>query len=39
MINEMIQKNPILRLPIDFSLAVVEYCELLQGGKKFVIAQ
>jgi four helix bundle protein len=39
MINEMIQKNPILRLTIDFSLAIVEYCEVLQEQKKFVIAQ
>jgi four helix bundle protein len=39
MTNELIQSNPILRLSIEFSVAVVEYCEILQEQKKFVIAQ
>lgn len=32
-------ENIILKTTIDFSLAVIEYTELLQTQKKFVIAQ
>ena len=34
-----ITENIILKKTIEFSLAVIEYCELLQTQKKFVIAQ
>jgi four helix bundle protein len=37
--NELIQKKPILKLSIEFSVAIAEYCELLHEKKKFVIAQ
>src|SRR5690242_8747158 len=37
--KELIEKNPILKLSIDFSLLVIDYCELLQQNKKFVISQ
>ncbi len=38
MTEEIINKNPILRLTLDFSVLAVEYCEILQLEKKYVIA-
>ncbi len=35
--KEMIDKNPILRLTVDFSLLVVDYCDKLQEMKKFTL--
>jgi four helix bundle protein len=35
--KELIEKNPILRLTIEFSTQVIEYCDLLQEQKKFVV--
>ena len=37
--KELIEKNPILKLTLDFSLMVIEYCEKLEQEKKFVIAK
>ena len=37
--KEMFDKNPVLKLSFDFSLMVVEYCELLESKKKFVISR
>src|SRR6478735_978668 len=34
-----VTENIILKKTIEFSLLVIEYCELLQTQKKFVIAQ
>jgi four helix bundle protein len=39
MTTEVIQNNPILKQTIEFSLAIVNYCEQLQAEKKIVIAQ
>ena len=36
--KEMIEKNPLLKLTMDFSLLVIDYCEFLEGQKKFVIS-
>ena len=36
--NEMFEKNAILRLAFDFSLMVIDYCEHLEGLRKFVLA-
>ena len=33
------QENIILKLSYDFALAVIEYAEILEGQKKFVIAK
>lgn len=33
-----INENPILKLTFDFAIQVVMYCEILEGNKKFVIA-
>jgi four helix bundle protein len=35
--KELMEKNPVLKLSIEFSL--IDYCELLQQNKKFVISQ
>jgi four helix bundle protein len=35
----LIDNNPILRLFFEFSLMVVEYCELLEEKRKYVIAK
>lgn len=32
-------ENIILKKTIEFSLAVIEYCELLEAGRKYVIAR
>lgn len=37
--KELIEKNPILKLTLDFSLMVIEYCEKLEQEKKFVVAR
>jgi len=37
--KELIEKNPILKLTLDFSLMVIEYCEKLEQEKKFVVAK
>ena len=37
--KELIEKNPILKLSIEFSLLLIDYCELLQQNKKFVISR
>ena len=36
--NELFEKNPILKLCFDFSLMIIEYCEKLEGLRKFVLA-
>jgi four helix bundle protein len=37
--KELIEANPILKLTIDFSLKVIDYCDLLQHEKRFTISQ
>lgn len=37
--KELIEKNPILTLTVQFSLSVIEYCELLDNQKKFIVSK
>lgn len=37
--KELIEKNPILKLTLDFSLMVIEYCEKLDQEKKSIISR
>ena len=37
--KELIEKNPLLKLTLDFSLMVIDYCEKLEQEKKFVVAK
>lgn len=37
--KELFDKNPVLKLSFDFALMVVEYCEVLEANKKFVVAR
>ena len=37
--KELFDKNPILKLTFDFSLMVINYCELLDIQKKYVISR
>src|SRR5919205_550681 len=37
--KDLFENNLILKLSIDFSLLVIDYCELLQQNKKFIISQ
>jgi four helix bundle protein len=37
--RENIEKNLILKLSFDFSLLIIEYCERLEGERKYVIAR
>jgi four helix bundle protein len=37
--KELIEKNPVLKLTVQFSLIVIEYCELLDTEKKYVVSK
>ena len=37
--REVFEKNPVLKLSFDFSLMVIDYCELLEANKKFVLSK
>jgi four helix bundle protein len=37
--KELIDKNPILKVTIEFSLMVIEYCELLDLNRKYIISK
>jgi len=37
--KELIDNNPILKKTIEFSLMVIEYCELLDSYKKYIISK
>ncbi|MFN0082467.1 MAG: four helix bundle protein [Ferruginibacter sp.] len=37
--KELIDKNPILKKMIEFSLMVIDYCELLGLSKKYIISK
>jgi four helix bundle protein len=39
MTSQAIRDNTIIRLSIEFSLAIIEYCDLLESNKKFVLAR
>jgi four helix bundle protein len=36
--SELIEKNPVLKHSFDLALMVIDYCELLQDQKRFVIS-
>jgi four helix bundle protein len=36
--KELIENNPILKQTIQFSLIIIEYCEVLNNDKKFIIS-
>lgn len=37
--KELIDNNPILKKTIELSLMVIEYCELLDSNKKYIISK
>lgn len=37
--KELIESNPLLKLSVEFSVAVIEYCEVLESQKHFIIAK
>jgi four helix bundle protein len=37
--KELFDNNPLLKQSFDFSLLVIDYCEQLEAGKKYVIAR
>lgn len=37
--KELFETNPILKLSFDFSLMTIEYCELLETQKKYIISR
>lgn len=39
MTKDLIDKNPVLKHSIEFSLLTIKYCELLSEQKKFVISK
>ena len=36
--KEEIEANPILKLTFDFSLSVIDYCDVLEGMKKYTVS-
>jgi four helix bundle protein len=37
--KELVENNPVLKHSVEFSLMVIEYCELLEASRKYVIAR
>ncbi len=37
--KEVFDKNPVLKISFDFSLMIIEYCEVLEANKKFIVAR
>ena len=37
--KELIENNPLLKLSIEFSLSVIDYCEQVECVRKFVLAK
>src|SRR3954465_13744191 len=37
--KELIEQNPILKLTLDFSILIIQYCEKLEAERKFVISK
>jgi four helix bundle protein len=37
--KELIENNLILKLSIEFSLAVIDYCEILDANKKYIVSR
>lgn len=37
--KELIEKNPILKQSIEFSLMTIRYCEILDAAKKYVLSK
>ncbi len=37
--KELIENNLILKLTIEFSLAVIDYCEILDSNKKYIVSR
>ena len=37
--KEEIEANPILKMTFDFSLSVIDYCDVLDGMKKYTISR
>jgi len=36
--RELVDKNPILKMSFEFALEVIDYCELLESRRRFVVA-
>jgi len=36
--QELIERNPLLKMSVEFALSVIDYCDVLYEQKKFVIA-
>ncbi len=37
--KELFDNNPILKLSFDFALMIIDYCELLESNRKFIISR
>jgi len=37
--KELIERNPLLRLSIDFSLSAIDYCERLESTRRYIVAR
>jgi len=37
--KELIEKNPLLKLSFEFSILILEYCDLLDQSKKYAISK
>jgi len=37
--KDLMDNNPVLKLSFEFSLMVIQYCEILESNKKFVLSR
>ena len=37
--KELIENNPLIKLSIEFSLAIISYCEVLDSQKKYILSK
>lgn len=37
--KELFDSNPILKLPFDFSMMIIEFCEKLESDRKYILAR
>lgn len=37
--KDLLDKNPVLKLTMEFSLMIIQYCEILESNKKYVLSR
>lgn len=37
--KDLLDKNPVLKLTMEFSLMIIQYCDILESNKKYVLSR